>query len=390
MELHSNKSAFYPQFPMPVGVGQRGERKTKYVSEKKVKNEREENVAFDENVIDLPVLATANDLREAVKFLKNKPNGVSAVEIMNAEPRRVFDARKIAAYEFWGVLVRDKERIYLTETGSELAESTETECLVNWRILRSIPAYNEALKWIYQQKLDLATYFDVAEFWRKSSAGINLSADNEDQIEAVIVSFFSLCHAAELGTATVGKRGQPARLNVNPDRIGVFVKSLFEKMETDTSLPVKDSDRFSIEKIEPENVARVYISGEKSAEAVNNLFAALELADFENISYVGKTINRGLLPTQQLDAMKKCQAAIFLMNEDDCYKQKGKSLLNCDRIAEISVATALFQDRIVILWQGLKDPPESLKQSGISLLSSENLDWEMNIKLVTYLKNLRK
>src|SRR4051794_28543081 len=49
----------------------------------------------------LPILATGNDIREVVRYLKNKSSGVTFIEAMNAEPRRIFDARKIAAYEFW-------------------------------------------------------------------------------------------------------------------------------------------------------------------------------------------------------------------------------------------------------------------------------------------------
>ena len=39
------------------------------------------------NCINLPILATANDLREVVKFFKHKPNGVSVIE--RSEERRV-------------------------------------------------------------------------------------------------------------------------------------------------------------------------------------------------------------------------------------------------------------------------------------------------------------
>src|SRR5947208_1435265 len=94
----------------------------------------------------LPILATANDVREVVRFFKNKPFGVTVIEAMNAEPRRVFDARKVAAYEFWGILERFDERLKLSGMAQELAERMKPESEIQRRILRSIPTYLGALR----------------------------------------------------------------------------------------------------------------------------------------------------------------------------------------------------------------------------------------------------
>src|SRR5215203_5557557 len=77
-------------------------------------------------------------------------------------------------------------------------------------------------------ELKIATYLDVANFWQLSGVDLDLSPQIGENIEAVIVSFFSLCHAAELGTATVGKRGQPARLSVRLDQLKAFLDSADE------------------------------------------------------------------------------------------------------------------------------------------------------------------
>ena len=50
---------------------------------------------------------------------------------------------------------------------------------------------------------------------------------------------------------------------------------------------------------------------------------------------------------------------------------------------------ALFGERLIILWQSRESPPAAVQQSGINFFVSENLDWEMNVKLVKYLKNLK-
>ena len=111
----------------------------------------------------LPILATGNDIREVVRFLKNKPTGVTFIEAMNAEPRRVFDARKIAAYEFWGIVERSGERLRLSDLGQELAETIKPECEIHRRILRSIPTYLGALNTFYEQRLKIVTRLDARQ-----------------------------------------------------------------------------------------------------------------------------------------------------------------------------------------------------------------------------------
>ena len=389
MDLRINKFSYHSAFPLPLRSTENTGKNIPFVNTLEEKKTRSENTTVKQSEINLPILATANDLREAVRFLKNKPNGVSVVEIMNAEPRRVFDARKIAAYEFWGIIKRDQERLQLTALGEELAKNTEAECEINRRILRSISAYLSAIEWIYRQKIKIATFYDVADFWRQSTSKISLSDDSESNIESVMVSFFSLCHTAELGTATVGKRGQPARLSVNLEQIHLFLKSSVEignNYRTSLTTPQKI---YSLDTLQNENTDCVYISSENQSEAVENLSAALELADFFNLTYIVKPLSHELLPPSQLVAMKQCQDAIFLLDEKDCINQKGTLVLRCERITELSVAQALFGERIIVLWQSREMPPDSLRQSGINIFVSENLDWEMNVKLVKHLKNLK-
>jgi hypothetical protein len=340
--------------------------------------------------INLPILATANDLREVAKFFRNKPNGVSVVEAMNAEPRRVFDARKIAAYEFWGVLSYNDERLYLTPLGEELSINTEIESEIHRRILRSVPAYVRAIEWIYAQKLEIATYVDVANFWRQSQTVLNLSRENESNIEAVIVSFFSLCHTAELGTATVGKRGQPARLSVRLDQVKSFLNARTETNDFARSSPQSRPSIYHFEKIGDENIESVYISAGNNFKSLENLSAALELADFGSVSFQGEKCEHGFLPAMQISEMRSCQAAIFLLDENDCSMQNRQFQLRCERITEISVAQALFGDRVVVLWNGEKQPPESFEQIGLNFYASRSLDWETNVKLVKCLKNFKK
>jgi hypothetical protein len=349
-----------------------------------------EGVEFETaQTVNLPILATANDLREVVKFFKHKPNGVSVIEMTNAEPRRVFDARKIAAYEFWGIISHADERFLLTPLGEELAKNTEAECEIHRRILRAVPAYLKAVEWIFKQNLQIATYLDVANFWQLSGSDLALSRQNDENIEAVIVSLFSLCHAAELGTATVGKRGQPARLSVRLDQIKAFLNAPIESVEFVSTPNFNHLSVYQFDKIAAENVACVYISAGNRERESENLRAALELADFQSITFGIGGYENGFLPLAQRAAMKQCQTAIFLLDEKDLQEQNGKVQLRCDRVTEISVAQALFNERVIVLWNSGEIPPKIFNQTGSNVFNGDVSDWESNVKLVKCLKNLK-
>jgi len=340
--------------------------------------------------VSLPILATANDLREVVKFFKHKPHGVSVIEMTSAEPRRVFDARKIAAYEFWGVIERADERFQLTPLGEELAKNTEAECGIHRRILRGVPAYRRAVEWIFNHDLKIATYLDVANFWQLSGEDLSLSRENGENIEAVIVSFFSLCHAAELGTATVGKRGQPARLSVRLDQMRVFLEAPAEAVETFAPPPVfTQKSVFRFEQTAGESIATVYISAGRRERESANLRAALELADFASLAFGTGEYENGFLPPANRAAMKECQAAVFLLDEADCRQENDKTMLRCDRVTEISVAQALFGERVILLWNSASEMPPIFRTAGCRAMSGDVSDWESNVKLVKCLKSLK-
>src|SRR5215210_2460015 len=89
----------------------------------------------------LPVMATAGDVRELVRLLKKRAAGITVVEAMNSEQKRLFDSRKIAAYEFWGVVRLEGERLRLTPLGLEIARQLEPEASIHRTILNNIDSY---------------------------------------------------------------------------------------------------------------------------------------------------------------------------------------------------------------------------------------------------------
>ena len=114
----------------------------------------------------LPVLATITDVREAIRFLKHHPEGITMVQAMDAFRKRIFDARKVSAYEFWKIILRTGDRLKLTSLGWELAKCLTPEAHLYRTVLSNIAPYHNGLQWIHEQELELVTHLDIGEFWR--------------------------------------------------------------------------------------------------------------------------------------------------------------------------------------------------------------------------------
>jgi len=341
------------------------------------------------SVSSLPVMATANDARELVRFLKKRPNGVTTVEAMNAEPRRIFDARKIAAYEFWGIIHRDNDRLTLTRLGEELADALEPECSLHRSILHRVPAYQTAIKCIFEEGLDIATHLDVLRHWSGSRSAAAAFRGNAQDLEAAVVCFFSLCHAAELGTSTVGKRGQPARLRVEMDQVAIFLSEVPELAGAVVSPPRQRDAPKAARFVGTREIRTVLVSSSNSEESTGQLDALLSLAGFESSVVYHSGLENGLLPGSELNEMQRCQAGIFVIGPNDCEKRKdGIFSLRAEWITKISVAAALFDWRVVLFWSGELPPPEELTASGVKLLSGPSLDWGSGLEIVNQIKEL--
>lgn len=338
----------------------------------------------------LPILATASDAREVVRYLRKRPNGVTVVEALNAEPRRIFDARKIAAYEFWGLVRRENERLSLTDLGLELAKAIEPESRAHREVLQAVPAYKIALRSIYEEGLDIATHLDVIRIWSELNTAAPSRDGNHQDLEAAAVSFFSLCHAAELGTSTVGKRGQPARLRVDIEQVRIFLSEPASPVAAFPARQRPDPAGFLRQAADANSIRQVLVSTSGPISSVNPLNSLLSIAGFENRTLViDADPENGLIPGNELSEIQQCQAAIFVISPNDCLgDDSGSYSLRPEWITKISVAAALFGWRVLLFWNGPFPPPSELAASGLNIVSSENLDWEASVEIVNHLKDL--
>ena len=121
-------------------------------------------------LITFPHLATANDVREVVQYLKKRPDGVDISEVAQPIKKRIFYPPKVTAYESWGIVSRKRDRLKLTQLGWEFARSLEPEARSYRLLLRNAPLFNAALRWMWQQGLDVVTQDELAGYWREEEA----------------------------------------------------------------------------------------------------------------------------------------------------------------------------------------------------------------------------
>lgn len=348
----------------------------------------------------LPALATAGDVREAIRFLKKRPAGVGLVEAQAALKKPVFDARKVAAYEFWGLVARDGERLRLSALGREFARLLEPEAHVFRRVLRDVEAYHAALMWIDAQASEIVTHTNVAAFWRATHPEIFEQCGEKDA-EAQVVSFFHLCQAAELGWLTIGKRGQPARLRVEREELTAYLTpdvnagngATRERDQWISPLAFSESDEPYAARQRVGDQARslrVYVSGGRGAQFSRQLRDALALAGIESEAGDDAEGNSGAPPqTLTSAAMRRCEAGVFVITAVDRLDgaEDKRTTFDDTLLMEISAAFVLYDCRVILLCETGVEVPLPFRALRRIELRGEELTWETGVQLLKALKS---
>ena len=332
----------------------------------------------------LPSLATPGDLREAVLYLQRRPTGVSVVEALADAKRRVFEPRKVTAYEAWGVVERRGERLLLTRRGREFARTLGPQTRAYRVLLERNPLYSAALVWMHRQRLDLFTYADVTAYLKEEFGPLLASAGTKGAEEGV-VCFFHLCQAAGLGTLTIGKRGQPARMRVERDCLGEFVEGLDAMRDATREEEEESNDDEGRE----ENAAgtRLFIShGGQPAHLVAQIRTVFELAGIR--SHASERATGGasalLVADEAATLMRRCDAALVLLSSDDCRADElGVPAVSTAALVEIGAASVLYERRVLLLLEGPAPAlPSGLARLPHVTLGEGGLTWEVGIELL--------
>lgn len=339
----------------------------------------------------LPALATPGDLREAVQYLKRRPAGVTLTAALADAKRRVFEPRKVEAYESWGFVARRGERLLLTQHGREFARTLEPETRAYRSLLDSNPLYRAALEWVCRQGFDLVTYGDVAAFLRERFAPLLDSADAKLTEEGVIC-FFHLCQAAGLGTLTIGKRGQPARLRVERESLDDYVERRAAPQQhagragRDATREREEADEFSAGDEEADGRTCLFITyGGQAPNVVAQIQTVFELAGIR--SHASRRTPPGeaavLVADEAAEVMRRCDAALVLLSRDDCRPDGSGAPAVAERaLVEIGAACVLYESRVLLLLDGPFAPPAGLAALPHIALGEGGLTWDVGIELL--------
>lgn len=347
----------------------------------------------------LPTLATAGDVREVVRYLKKKPVGVSVMEAVEDVRRRVFEPRKVAAYEMWGLIKRQHGRLLLTPLGREFARRLEPESEAYRALLRRTEAYHAALRWMRQQHADIITHTEVVAFWQQlfgSPAGPHAQAN-----EGHVVCFFHLCQAAGVGAVTVGKRGQPARLRIDREELADYLEDEGRRLSAGVPAGEVEADArperprpFGDEDVRPTaagEALRIFISAGAGSQLAGQVETTLALAGNE-CEVFARGDAETLIPTEtEARAMRGCDAAVIVVSSEDCRRnESGEFDIKQELLVQIVAAVILYDGRVALLWESGLSVPPSL--AGLRRFAFENdvLTWEVGIGLLKVAKEFQK
>ena len=317
----------------------------------------------------LPILTTGEDVTKLLAYLKTKATGATVNDIAAALGKSLVDGRKINAYSFLGITNKEDGKIALTPLGRELARTPEaTRSTIYQRVLKSIPAYNGALEWMFHQKLEAVTAAEIGSHWFQNSKS-DIGGASETTLGFMAVCFMNICGIADLGKLTVGRKGKPTRLDINKSSLAIYIENLPPGAPEGSFTPDQDDAQdgeggselpppppFNPPPVQTERPKPIFIAHGKNKGPLDQL---TKILDSFQIPYkvAGAEPNAGkLIPDKVKGLMRECGSAIFIFTGDEGKAFLGKrgkpenerQVPNLNVVFELGAASMLYSDRIII------------------------------------------
>jgi len=336
----------------------------------------------------VPLLATAADVREFVQYLKLKPNGVVAAEELDRPKKRLFDERKLAAYDLLGITTKDGMTLKLSSRGWQFARNFEFDAQTFRHLLsQTLPCWT-ALQWIRDQNIDMITAPEVTDYWQRFHPSVFNNTD-EEQIKGAVVSFFSFCQGAALGTMTLGKRGHITRFFTDRAELRNFLEGTSGHEPHETLFPPLEPPYLSSESQTRDVQLKVLIQS-NDTRLVETLQTTLNLVDIKSeqiaLGFPAMVSPSSLFEEHQLE---NCALLMVIgeesLNVDSC----GVRSLNEKVLLELGAAHILFEQRVVVLADKRASSPEGFDDLKYYEFDGEHLDWELGLELVRVLNAMK-
>lgn len=349
--------------------------------------------SFFENTVNncLPATVNFNDLKNFTRLLKRKPEGFSVTEVTDAFLRRLFEPYKLSAYEELDLITTKNNLVTMKPLGLELAKCGDEEAKVYRKILIQLSSYRETLKWISNQEKSLFCYTELVDFWKEKFPDL-ISNPDEKTSEGIALSFFNLCHFAELGLAIVGRKGQQTRLNVDQNQLRNFLNEQtgnnFSQNLTDSNNQNSQNGNFQKNFDSHNNKpTKIFISANEMSETVSSVKSLLELSETD---WEVNIRSESLLSEKTIQTMRQCSAAVIIADKQGQVLCNGNFRVNDGLLSEIVAAFAMFESRVLLLWQGENVPYIPLNGLKILCLKNKNPEWKTGLEIAQILKEFKK
>jgi len=369
----------------------------------------------------LPQKTTRDDVQRVISYFKTKPTGATLTEAQSALNKRLFDARKVAAYRAWGVLGKDGDKYKLTPRSWDFARKPESERDFFRQILDSNVAYRSAVEWMYHQDFEHATVVDVAEHWHEHHGSSLGNEAKDDTIRENAIAFFHLCEGAGIGKLVIGRGGHPTRLTIDRASLRAYIeagpsappwgaeadglpeddlKEQSEETQVERAALVEEptaqgepgqdepAERTLTKSSEP---LRVFIAHGRNMEIVEQVQTMLGLSDIESEVAEEEETTAIPVPEKVFNAMKRCRAAIICVSVDEGHKAPtGTYTINENVLVEIGASFVLYDRRVVLLWDKRLPVPSNLQGLYRCEYEGDELTWSAGMKLMKAIQGFKK
>jgi hypothetical protein len=362
----------------------------------------------------LPLKTTTDDVRDIVRYLKTKPTGATLNEAKAAVPRKLLDTRKLAAYATWGIITREDGRLKLTDRGWKLSKGDSDERAAFMEIIDAVRPYRSILEWAHHNQVSPITAIDAARHLHEHHQAVVGDA-NDNTLRENSVTFFHVADAAGLGTLTLGRAGQPTRLEVNASALKRHIEAgpqtppWTEADDTDEEPETPEEDGGGeADALEPEPITngastngggdgapaprlKVFISHGKNKDIVDQVEVMLGLAEIDAEIAEAEETTAIPVPDKVMNAMRRCDAGIIAVTVEEGRKdEKGEYVLNENVLIEIGAAFVLYERKVVLVWDKRLKVPSNLQGLYRCEFEGDELTWSAGMKLMKAIQGFKQ
>ena len=239
---------------------------------------------------------------------------------------------------------------------------------------------------------------DVAAHWHQHFK--SEVSDSDKILNDQAVCFFQLAEGADLGSLTIGRRGQPTRFDFDEANARAFVENGAAR-HGGAAPPAKDyleekedvsSDEFESSGAEitvPKKGAtegnRVFITHGKNKKILDQVKELVAFGKFEAVVAQEHETSAKPVPDKVMDDMRDCHAAVIHVGVDGVlFDKDGNEVpqINGNVLIEIGAAMALYGRNFILLVEEGVELPSNLQGLYECRYSGDELNMPATMKLL--------